>query len=140
MAFHHFCTIILLLFSLYNHFDSIGAIILFLHNFSDIFVYLGRTLLYTKTPNLLKKIFSICLLTSFVYCRLYVYGKLIIGYIKYTNWETFYLKNAFEIALVSLYILHCTWTYKLIKITYNSITKAKFNDSRKFIKEDKKNA
>lgn len=140
MAFHHFCTIILLLFSLYNHFDSIGAIILFLHNFSDIFVYLGRTLLYTKTPNLLKKIFSICLLTSFVYCRLYVYGKLIIGYIKYTNWETFYLKNAFEIALVSLYILHCTWTYKLIKITYNSIAKAKFNDSRKFIKEDKKNA
>ena len=45
MIFHHFCTIVLILFSYYNHFDSIGSLILFLHNFSDIFVYLGRTFL-----------------------------------------------------------------------------------------------
>lgn len=140
MAFHHFCTITLLVFSLYNHFDSIGAIILFLHNFSDIFVYLGRTLLYTKAPGLIKKLFSVCLLTSFIYCRLFVYGKVIYGYFVYVNWETFYLQNAFQIALVSLYILHCTWTYKLIRIAYNSIAKSKFDDSRKFIKESKKAA
>ena len=138
MAFHHFCTIILLVFSLYNHFDSIGSIIIFLHNASDIFVYFGRTLLYTKAPNFLKKLFSVCLLISFVYCRLFVYGRLIYEYFIYVIWETFYLKNAFQIALLSLYILHCTWTYKLIRIAYNSIVKAKFNDSRQFIKDDKK--
>ena len=138
MAFHHFCTIILLVFSLYNHFDSIGSIIIFLHNASDIFVYFGRTLLYTKAPNFLKKLFSVCLLISFVYCRLFVYGRLIYEFFIYATWETFYLKNAFQIALLSLYILHCTWTYKLIRIAYNSIVKAKFNDSRQFIKDDKK--
>ena len=58
MSFHHFCTIVLIIFSYYNHFDSIGAIILYLHNFSDIFVYIGRVLLYTKSPGFIKKIFS----------------------------------------------------------------------------------
>ena len=135
MAFHHFCTIVLIVFSYYNHFDSIGSLILYLHNFSDIFVYLGRTLLYTKAPGIIKKIFSVCLLTSFVYCRLFVYGKIIYGYFAYVNWETFYVNNAFHVALICLYILHCTWSYKLIRIAYNSIAKSKFSDSRKFIKE-----
>jgi ceramide synthetase len=137
MAFHHFCTITLMVFSLYNHFDSIGSIILFSHNVSDIFVYFGRTLLYTRAPNILKKLFSVCLLISFVYCRLFVYGKLIYDYFIYVNWETFYLQNAFQIALLSLYTLHCTWTYKLVRIAFNSIVKSKFNDSRQFIKDNK---
>ena len=135
MAFHHFCTIVLILFSYFNHFDSIGSIILYLHNFSDIFVYFGRTLLYIKSPGIIKKIFSICLLSSFIYCRLFVYGKIIYGYFAFVNWETFYMNRAFQIALICLYILHCTWTYKLIRIAFDSIAKSKFNDSRKFIKE-----
>ena len=138
MTFHHFCTITLIVFSYYNHFDSIGSIVLYLHNFSDIFVYLGRSILYSKIPGIFKKIFSICLLSSFVYCRLFVYGKLIYGYFIYINWETFYLKNAFFVALICLYILHCTWTYKLVRIAYNSITKSKFGDSRKFVKDNSK--
>jgi hypothetical protein len=138
MTFHHFCTIILVVFSYYNHFDSIGSIVLYLHNFSDIFVYLGRSLLYSKVPGIFKKMFSVCLLSSFTYCRLFVYGKLIYGYSIHVNWETFYLHKAFLVALVSLYILHCTWTYKLVRIAYNSITKSKFEDSRKFIKEKNK--
>ena len=138
MAFHHFCTIVLIIFSYYNHFDGIGCIILYLHNFSDIFVYLGRTFLYIKGPVIFKKIISTSLLISFVYCRLFVYGKLIYDYFVYVNWETFNVNNAFKIALVCLYILHCTWTYKLIRIAYNSIAKSKFDDSRKFVKEDKK--
>ena len=137
MTLHHFCTIILIIFSYYNHFDSIGSIILYLHNFSDIFVYLGRSILYTKIPGIFKKIFSICLLSSFSYFRLFVYGKLIYGYFIHVVWETFYLKNAFMVALVSLYTLHCTWTYKLVRIAYNSIAKSKFSDSRRFIYREK---
>ena len=137
MVFHHFCTIALMVFSLYNRCDSIGSIILFLHNASDIFVYLGRTLLYAKAPNIIKKLISVCLLVSFVYCRLYVNGKVIYGYCVYANWETFYLKKAYQVAFFSLYILHCTWTYKLIRIAYNSIAKSSFSDSRQFIKDIK---
>ena len=138
MTFHHFCTIALMVFSLYNRCDSIGSIILFLHNASDIFVYLGRTLLYTKAHNIIKKLASVFLLISFIYCRLFVYGKVIYGYCFYVTWETFYLQNAYEIVIFSLYILHCTWTYKLIRIAYNSIAKSSFSDSRQFIKDNKK--
>jgi len=134
MTFHHFCTIVLILFSYYNHFDSIGCLILFLHNFSDIFVYLGRTFLYAKLPTILKQLITIILLIAFIYCRLYVYGKLIYGFFAYFNWEAFHINNAFKITLVSMYILHCTWTYKLIRIVYNSVTKSTFDDSRKFVK------
>ena len=138
MTFHHFCTIILIVFSYYNHFDSVGSIMLYLHNLTDVIVYLGRILLYTKSPDICKKIFSVCLLSSFIYCRLYIYGKIIYGYCAYVTWETFYLKNSFLIALVSLYILHCTWTYKLVRIAYNSIAKSKFGDTRNFVKENSK--
>ena len=119
----------------YGHFDSIGCLILFLHNFSDIFVYLGRAFLYAKLPTILKQLITISLLSFFVYCRLYVYGILIHDYFVYFIWETYHIKFAYQISLVSLYILHCTWTYKLIKIVYNSVTKAKFDDSRSFVKE-----
>ena len=137
MTFHHFCTIVLILFSYYTHFDSIGCLILFLHNFSDIFVYLGRTFLYAKLPTILKKIITTSLLIIFVYCRLYFYGKLIYYFFLYLNWETFHLYSAYKVTLVSMYILHCNWTYKLVRIAYNSITKATFDDSRKFVKDKK---
>ena len=98
------------------------------------FVYLGRTFLYAKLPTILKQLITIILLIAFIYCRLYVYGKLIYGFFAYFNWEAFHINNAFKITLVSMYILLCTWTYKLIKIVYNSVTKSTFDDSRKFVK------
>ena len=137
MTFHHFCTITLIVFSYYNHFDSIGCIIMYLHNFSDIFVYLGRAFLYAKAPSIFKKLITVSLLLCFIYCRLFVYGKLIIEFFKYFNWEAYKIYLAFKIMLISMYILHCTWTYKLIKIAYNSITKSTFDDSRAFVKGDK---
>ena len=88
MIFHHLCTISLLLFSYYNHYDGIGAIILFLHNASDIIVYLARTMLYVVAPNTIKQGISILLLTTFIYSRLFVYGKLIIGFFKGATWES----------------------------------------------------
>ena len=138
MTIHHFCTVMLIFFSYYNRFDSIGSIILYLHNLSDVIVYLGRVMLYTNAPGICKKLFSVCLLSSFIYFRLFVFGKVIYGYFAYITWETFYLKNFFLIALVGLYILHCIWTYKLVRIAYNSIAKSKFGDSRKFVKENSK--
>ena len=133
MAFHHFCTIILIAFSYYNHFDSIGCLIMYLHNFSDIFVYLGRTFLYAKLPLIMKKLITVSLLICFGYCRLFVYGKLIIGFFLYFNWEAYNINHAFKIALISLYILHCFWMYKICRIVYDSITKSTFDDSRKFV-------
>ena len=137
MIFHHFCTISLILFSYYNHQDGIGTLILFLHNASDIIVYMGRTILYIAAPPIIKKVHSVILLIVFVYTRLFVYGKLIYDYFFNSTWNSFGINDAFKFLLVCLYILHCSWTYKLLKIAYNA-SKGKFNDSRDFIK-DKKN-
>ena len=137
MIFHHFCTISLIIFSYYNHYDGIGALILFLHNASDIIVYLARTMLYIYAPYVFKVMITILLLITFAYTRLFVYGKLIYGFFVNADWESFGIIEAFKFLLICLYILHCTWTYKLIKIVING-TKGKFSDSREFIK-DKKN-
>lgn len=137
MIFHHFCTIILLGSSIFNHFDSIGAIILFLHNLSDILVYFARTFLYIVTPEWFKKVGTACLFFTFIYCRLYVYGKLIYDFFQYTTWKSFGIIETFKFNLTSLYILHCVWSYKLIRIMIVGLTKGKFNDSREFIKEKK---
>lgn len=138
MIFHHLCTISLILFSYYNHYDGLGSITLFLHNASDIIVYLARTMLYVVAPENIKKFITVLLLTTFVYCRIYFFGKLIYGFFTKTTWESYGIIEAFKFMLISLYILHCTWTYKLIQIVYNGATKGKFNDSREFIKEKKK--
>ena len=133
MIFHHLCTISLILFSYYNHFDGIGAITLFLHNASDIIVYLSRSMLYIVAPSFIKIIISITLLLTFAYTRLFVFGKLIYGFFVNATWESFGIILAFKFLLICLYILHCSWTYKLIKIVYNG-TKGNFTDSRNFIK------
>ena len=138
MIFHHFCTISLIVLSYYGHYDSIGCLILYLHNISDIIVYLGRSFLYIVAPEPIKKGITASLLISFIYCRLFVYGKLIYGYFLNANWESYGIIDAFKFLLICLYILHCTWTYKLIKIMYTALTKGKFSDSREFIKDKKK--
>ncbi len=138
MIFHHFCTISLITFSYYNHYDSIGALIMYLHNISDIAVYLGRTFLYVVAPQFIKHAITATLLISFIYCRLFVYGKLIYGYFTYVIWESYGINESFRFLLVCLYILHCTWSYKLIKIMYVALTKGNFTDSREFIKDKDK--
>ena len=138
MIFHHLCTINLILFSYYNHFDGLGAITLFLHNVTDVIVYLARTMLYVVAPDFIKIIITVCLLTSFIYCRLFVYGKLCYLFFKNATWESFGIIQAFKFQITCLYILHCTWTYKLLQIVYNAITSSSFSDSREFIKEKKK--
>ena len=141
MIFHHFCTISLLVFSYFNHFDGIGAMILFLHNMSDILVYLSRTLLNVVFPKLLfplRYVITGMLLLTFVYCRLFVYGKIIYHFFLKTNWESYGIIGCFKFLLCSLYILHCSWTYKLLKIVYKAVFTGELADYRDATKKDLK--
>ena len=140
MIFHHFCTISLILFSYYNQFSSIGSLILFLHNISDVIVYFCRSTIYIKTPKIIKKIEGPALLFCFIYFRQYVLGKILVTYFKELTWDTNIIKNLFGTFAVCLYILHLDWTYKLIRLAYNAVYKGKYNDSREFNKDDKKSA
>lgn len=137
MIFHHFCTISLILFSYYNQYSSVGAIILFLHNATDIIVYLGRAILYTNINGTIKKLHSVVLLSSFIYVRIFVLAKVTYGLAVYPTWETSGINEGFVTLLTSLYILHCFWTYKLISIAFNALIKGKYSDSREFNKDKK---
>ena len=104
MIFHHFCTISLLVFSYFNHMDGIGSLILFLHNMSDILVYLSRTLLNVSFPKLLyplRYVITVLLLLTFVYCRLFVYGKIIYHFFIKTTWESYGVIGCFKFMLCS---------------------------------------
>ena len=137
VLFHHFCTISLILFSYYNHCDGIGAIIVFIHNASDIISYLARTFLYVVAPSIIKKVLTVILLINWLYSRQFLLGKVIYGIFVNITWESFGIIESFKFLLIGLYILHCYWLYKLIQIVYNGV-KGKFIDSTEFTK-DKKN-
>ena len=140
MIFHHFCTISCILFSYYNHFSSLGSLILFLHNVSDIVVYFCRSTIYIKIPEIIKKIEGPILLFCFIYFRQYVLGKILFSLVKKVTWNTHIVKEVFVVFGYSLYILHIDWTYKLIRLSYNAIVKGKYKDSREFTKNEKKSA
>ena len=141
MIFHHFVTISLLVYSYFNHLDGLGAMILFLHNMSDILVYLSRTLLYVSFHKFiypLRYVITVMLLVVFVYCRLFVYGKIIYHFFIKTTWESYGIIGCFKFLLCSLYVLHCMWTYKLLKIVYNALFQGKFADYRDAKKKELK--
>ena len=137
MLFHHLCTICCIYCSLYFQYASVGSLILFLHNASDIVVYLSRTMLYIKIPAIFLKIQGPVLLFTFIYFRQYVLGKIIYGIIFDITWETYGLNNIFSVFIICLYILHLDWSFKLIKLAYKAIFKNTYSDSREFT-EDKK--
>lgn len=137
MIFHHFCTISLILFSYYDHYSSFGSIILFLHNATDIFVYLSRTLLYHDLNKILKIVMSFLLSSSFMYARIYVLAKVIYSLATQPTWESYGVNEGFVTLLTCLYVLQSFWAYKLILIGYKGIMKGSYSDSRDFIPEKK---
>ena len=114
MVLHHIVTITLVSFSYLTNNSNVGIIVFFLHDFTDIFVYLTRLIINTFLPDSVKYAYCAFFLGIFAYFRLYVYGKVI--YIHTMHLQTW---NVFTYTLTSmlgiLYIMHIYWTYSIIK-------------------------
>lgn len=77
MLLHHVLTISLILFSYLTNLSSVGVVVLYLHDFSDVFCYFCRTTLNLEIPKALRVIPAIMLFLNWIYVRLYVFGKCI---------------------------------------------------------------
>ena len=136
MFFHHICTISLIIFSYVTNYSNIGSIVLFLHNISDVVVYVSRIILYTNTYDILKQIASVWLLTGFLYFRMFILGKVIYVIYRYANWEWGTITFTLWSFLIFMYLMHFNWTCIILKRFYDAIFKGEYNDSNKFKTED----
>lgn len=113
MILHHSITISLVTFSYLYSYSQIGVIVFFLHDLTDIFVYLVRIVINTNIIDGIK--FFVCglFLLSYIYCRIYVFGKLI--YIVGTllqNWNM-YAQILWYFKCI-LMIMHVYWVIQII--------------------------
>ena len=131
MLLHHTCTISLITFSYLSNYTNVGCIVLFLHDFTDIFVYITRIFLNTRTKEIIKVSSGIFLLLIYIYCRIYVFGDLLVkvfyGLISHLNWVNQTLWGF----LCFLYVLHLYWVYLILNKIFNALFMNKYEDSFK---------
>lgn len=142
MILHHLCTSSLIIFSYITNYSNIGCIVLFLHNFSDVILYLNRMLVYCEFPTTPKKIIPVSILISFLYTRLYVLGQVIYTIYYSITWDWEWVTFSLWGFLIFLYFMHANWSFVLLKRFSEVIFYGTFNDSFKFQKkvdENKKN-
>lgn len=129
MMLHHLVTMYLYSFSYVTN-TLIGGVIAYLHDISDIFISLTRTVSETeyKTTAIVLFFFTIC---SFVYTRIYVFSQCI--YIVTYKLQVYagspYLKPIFGLLLMCLLVLHVYWFFLCCKILSNFFTKGVAEDS-----------
>jgi hypothetical protein len=111
----------------------IGLLVLVAHDFSDIFLELGKTYLYKKDE--IKKIVCFALLTiSWMVTRLWVFPAHIIGSILYeapvfVPVDFFALLWVAFIAFLSvLFLMHVYWFYLILRILYKKLLLGKAVD------------
>jgi len=114
MVLHHIVTISLVSFSYLTNNSNVGIIVFFLHDFTDIWVYLTRIIINTFLPDSIKYAHCALFLAVFVYFRIFVFGRVI--YIIATHLTVW---NIFTYTLTSmlliLLLMHFYWTFSIIK-------------------------
>jgi hypothetical protein len=140
MLLHHVCTISLILFSYVTNFSQIGCIILFLHDFGDIFVYFTRIVINTNVKSIYSVLAGSTLLVVFIYTRLYVFAEGILALANYSmtpNNPWHEVPIVLCTFLTFLYILHLNWVYLILRKIFNAIFKNDVADVYKVKQVDK---
>ena len=114
MVVHHVCTVSLLGFSYVTNFSHVGAVILFLHNQSDIFVYVTRFIIRVGMKDIYRDISGFLLMGDFVWVRLIVFGGLILKIYSYISWKWDRVIIVLWVFLIFLYTMHVNWTLRFV--------------------------
>lgn len=111
MLLHHVLTISLIMFSYLTNLSSVGVVVLYLHDFSDVFCYFCRTTLNLEIPKVLRVIPAISLFLNWSYVRLYVFGKCIylLGNFSTTKHPSNIHMVVLWYFLVILFFMHAFW-------------------------------
>lgn len=130
---HHFIAVSLILFSLMSNQMLAGAMILLVHDMSDILMAGCRALLETKYSSSTVNIIGyVSLLAVWIFCRIFVFPFCLLANV-YVNaplqtdeWYMidFEYKYLLSMAFV-LYLMHLYWTYYLMKVGVNTLINKK---------------
>jgi len=147
MVLHHIVTVLLIFLSYMSNYSNVGAPIMFLHDWSDIFTASSRMLLDAPGGKIPTVISFFILIASWIYSRLYVFPFEVIRLagIKYLPRNNLYiLLNIYShpyapyflvSMLLVLLLLHIYWFYLLMKIVYKLIVEKKQEDLQNQMEE-----
>ncbi|CDW88398.1 UNKNOWN [Stylonychia lemnae] len=127
--FHHIITLVLVLFSYSVNFLPIGAVIMLIHDFPDIFISLFK-ITYDIVSSKFQHILAAIMFPLWIYCRIFFFPVYMIAkyYEQAAHSDHYVIQNVFHILfwfLVGLLLLHCIWTNLIIKGIINRITNKK---------------
>lgn len=139
MLLHHICTVSLIFFSYIINYSSIGAIVLFIHNLSDLPNHVTKFLLRTDAPEIFINISGISFLLGFLYFRIYVFFGVISTIYNYITWTWSWVTFSLNLFLIFLYIMDAVWTmillFKFVKLLFHE----KITDNVTYSTEEAKN-
>ncbi|KAJ0064760.1 hypothetical protein NL108_013004 [Boleophthalmus pectinirostris] len=127
MFIHHLATILLITFSYANNMLRAGALVMCVHDASDIFLEAAKLANYAKYQRLCDALFVLFTLVFFI-TRLVIFPFWIIRSVLFESWEilgpyqAWWLLNSL---LLVLQVLHIFWFYLIIRIAVKSIFEGK---------------
>lgn len=133
MFVHHIATVMLISGSYITNFTEIGAVIMLVHDISDVFLEFAKMAKYAKLENTTTVGF-ILLSIAFVMTRLVILPFFVIRSVIFDGMVILKPFNGFLkvlfLSLILLQILHLYWFSHLIKTAYSFITGQEKRDSR----------
>ncbi|XP_036596370.1 ceramide synthase 4-like [Trichosurus vulpecula] len=136
---HHFVTITLILFSYSANFLRIGALVLLLHDVSDIFMEACKMLIYTQWSRARDIMFVVFALVFFV-SRLILFPIKVLyttSYTFLTNYQVFFGYYFANALLMILQSLNAFWFFLILRMFYKLLSEGQVkNDVRSDIEEE----
>ncbi|KAM7097307.1 ceramide synthase 6 isoform 2-T2 [Ciconia maguari] len=127
MFTHHIVTVTLITFSYVTNLTRVGTLTLCLHDAADVVLEAAKMANYCKCQKLSDLLF-LTFAIVFIVSRLGIYPLWILNTTLFELYEAlgnFPALWVFNVLLVILQILHCFWSYLIIKAAYKAISKGK---------------
>ncbi|XP_062460725.1 ceramide synthase 6 isoform X2 [Pezoporus occidentalis] len=127
MFTHHIVTVTLITFSYVTNLTRVGTLTLCLHDAADVVLEAAKMANYCKCQKLSDLLF-LTFAIVFIVSRLGIYPLWILNTTLFELFEAlgnFPALWVFNVLLVILQILHCFWSYLIIKAAYKAISKGK---------------
>ncbi|NXU48489.1 CERS6 synthase, partial [Turnix velox] len=135
MFTHHIVAVTLLTFSYVTNLTRVGTLTLCLHDASDIVLEAAKMANYCKCQKLSDLLF-LTFAIIFIVSRLGIYPLWILNTTLFELYEAlgnFPALWVFNVLLVILQILHCFWSYLIIKAAYKAISKGNQRQHHSFL-------
>ncbi|NWI54945.1 CERS6 synthase, partial [Calyptomena viridis] len=127
MFTHHIVAVTLISFSYVTNLTRVGTLIFCLHDAADIFLEAAKMAYYCKCQKLSDLLF-LTFAVVFIVSRLGIHPLWILNTTFFELYEAlgnFPALWVFNVLLIVLQILHCFWSYLVIKTAYKAISKGK---------------